>query len=59
VATLTYTKYGNLDNLETYLYDFVTNPLAYIGYQDQLLEARDIAIEAYTFRATQETYLTI
>jgi len=58
VATLTYAKYGDLDNLEARLYNFIANPLAYISHQDQLLEARDAAAEAYTLRATQETYFT-
>ena len=51
-------KYFNLDTLEALEYDFVTNPLTYIGHQDQLLEAKEAAAEAYTLRATQETYLT-
>ena len=58
VATLTYAKYGNLDNPEACLYNFVANPLAYIGHQDRLPEAREAAAEAYTLRATRETYLT-
>ena len=32
VATLTYTKYGDLDNPEAYTHNFVANPLAYIGH---------------------------
>ena len=58
MATLTYTKYSDLDNLEAYLYNFVTNPLAYISYQDRLLEAKEVAVEAYALRVIQETYLT-
>ena len=59
MATLTYTKYGDLDNLEAYIYNFIANPFAYIGHQDQLLKAKEVATEAYTFRAIQEAYLTI
>ena len=59
MATLTYTKYADLDNPEAPIYNFVANPLAYIGHQDQLLEAKKVAAEAYTLRATQESYLTI
>jgi hypothetical protein len=51
VATFIYTKYSNPDNPEAYTYDFVTNPLAYIGHQDQLPEAREVAAAAYTLRA--------
>ena len=50
-------KHSNLDALEAPEYNFVANLLAYIGYQDQLLEAKEAAIEAYALRATQETYL--
>ena len=32
VATLTYAKYGNPDNPEARPYDFITNPLTYIGH---------------------------
>jgi hypothetical protein len=51
VATLIYTKYGDLDNLEAYIYDFIANPLAYIGHQNQLLEVKEAVIKAYTLRA--------
>ena len=59
VATLTYAKYADLDNPEAPTHDFIANPLAYISYQDQLLEAKEVAAEAYALRATQETYLTV
>ena len=53
------TKHSNLDTLEALKHDFIANPLAYIGYQDRLLEAKEAAAEAYALRATRETYLTI
>ena len=53
------TKYFNLDTLEALEHDFIINPLAYIGYQDRLLEAKEAAVEAYTLRVTWETYLTV
>ena len=59
MATLTYTKYADLDNLEVPIYDFIVNPFAYISHQNWLLEAKKVAIEVYALRATQETYLTI
>ena len=59
VATFIYAKYAVLNNLEAPIYNFIVNPLAYISYQDWLLEAKEAAAEAYTFRVTQETYLTI
>ena len=59
MATFTYTKYANLDNPKGPVYDFIANPLTYISHQDQLLEAKKTAAEAYTLRATQETYLII
>ena len=46
------TKYFSLDTLEALKHNFVTNPLVYIGYQDQLLEAKEAAIKAYAFRVT-------
>jgi hypothetical protein len=51
VATLTYTKHADLDNLEAPMYNFIANPLAYISHQNQLLEAKEAAAEAYTLRA--------
>ena len=45
-------KHSNLDTLEALEHDFITNPLTYIGYQDQLLEAKEAAVEAYALRAT-------
>ena len=59
MATIIYTKNSNLEALEALEYNFIANPLAYIGHQDQLLEAKEAAAEAYTLRATRETYLTI
>jgi len=59
VATITYIKYFNLDAPKAPEHDFVMNPLVYIGYQDQLLEAKEPVVKAYVFRATQETYFTI
>ena len=32
MATFTYTKYADLDNPEAPIYDFVANPLTYIGH---------------------------
>ena len=58
MATLTYAKYSNLNNLEAPIYNFIVNPLAYISHQDWLLEAKEAAAVAYTFRAIKETYLT-
>jgi len=52
------TKYSNLEALEAPEYDFVANPLAYIGHQDRLPEAKKVAAKAYALRATQETYFT-
>ena len=59
MATITRVKYSNLDTPEALEHDFIANPLAYIGHQDQLLEAKEAAVETYALRATQETYLTI
>ena len=59
MVTIIYTKYSNLDALEALEHDFIINPLTYISHQDQLLEAKEAAIKAYTLRVTQETYLTI
>ena len=56
--TITRAKYSNLEALEAPEHNFITNPLAYIGHQDQLPEAKEAAAKAYTLRATQETYLT-
>jgi hypothetical protein len=58
VATIRYAKHSNLDTPEAPEYDFVANPLAYIGYKDRLLEAKEAAAAAYALRATRETYLT-
>ena len=58
MATFIYTKYADLDNLEAPIYNFVANPLTYIGHQDRLPEAKEAAAEAYALRATRETYLT-
>ena len=58
MATFIYTKHANLDNPEAPTHNFIANPLAYIGHQDQLLEAKEAAAEAYILRATRETYLT-
>ena len=52
MATIIYTKHSNPDTLEVLKYNFIINPLAYISHQDQLLEAKKAATEAYTFRAT-------
>ena len=57
--TIIYTKYSNLNTLKALKYNFITNPLIYISHQDQLLKAKEVAVKAYTFRATQKTYLTI
>ena len=59
LASLTYTKHADLDNLKAPVHDFVTNPLVYISHQDRLLEAKEAVIEAYTLKATQETYFII
>ncbi len=59
MATITRTKHFSLDTLEALEHDFVTNPLTYIGHQDRLLEAKEVAAEAYTLRVTRETYLTV
>ena len=59
MATFTCTKYTDLDNPKAPVYDFVANPLTYIGHQDRLPEAKEAAAEAYALRATQETYLTV
>ena len=59
MTTIIYTKHSNLDTPEALKYNFIINPLTYISHQDQLLEAKEAAAVAYTFRATQETYLTI
>ena len=45
-------KYFNLDTLKALEYDFVVNPLAYIGHQDRLLEAKEVAAKAYILRVT-------
>ena len=37
---------------------FVTNPLAFIAYKDQLLDTQEAYARAYTLRATKESYLT-
>ena len=58
MASITRAKHSNLDTPEAPEHDFVANPLAYIGHQDRLLEAKEVAAEAYALRATQETYLT-
>jgi len=58
VVTITRAKHSNLDTLEALEHNFVANPLAYIGHQDRLLEAKEAAVEAYALRATWETYLT-
>ena len=50
MATFIYTKYADLDNLEAHVYNFVANPLAYIGHQNQLLEAKEAAAEAYALK---------
>ena len=42
--TIIYTKYSDLDTPEALKYNFITNPLAYIGHQNQLLEAKEVAI---------------
>ena len=52
MASITRTKHSNLDTLEALEYNFVANPLAYISYQDRLLEAKEAAVEAYALRAT-------
>ena len=59
MATITRAKHSDLEALEAPEHDFVANPLAYIGYQDRLLEAKEAAAEAYALRATRETYLTV
>jgi len=59
VATITYTKHSNPEAPEAPEHNFIANPLAYIGHQDRLPEAKEAAIKAYALRATQETYLTI
>ena len=59
MATITRAKHSDLEAPEALEHDFVANPLAYIGYQDRLLEAKEVATAAYTLRATQETYFTI
>jgi hypothetical protein len=51
-------KHSNLEALEAPEHDFVANPLAYIGHQDRLPEAKEAAAKAYALRATRETYLT-
>ena len=58
MATITRAKHSNPDAPEALEHNFVTNPLAYIGHQDRLLEAKEAAIKAYALRATRETYLT-
>ena len=58
MATITRAKYSNLDTPEALKHDFVANPLAYIGHQDRLPEAKEVAAAAYALRATRETYLT-
>jgi hypothetical protein len=52
VATIIYAKHFNLDTPEAPEYDFIVNPLTYISHQDQLLEAKEAAVEAYALRAT-------
>ena len=52
MATIIYTKYSNPDTPKALKYNFIANPLAYISHQDQLLEAKEAATKAYTFRAT-------
>jgi len=52
VATIRHAKHSNLDTLEALEHDFVANPLAYIGHQDQLPEAKEAATAAYALRAT-------
>ena len=52
MTTIIYIKYFDLDTLEALKYNFIVNPLAYIGHQDQLLEAKKAAIVAYALRAT-------
>ena len=49
--TIIYTKYSDLDTLEALKYDFIINPFAYISHQDRLLEAKEVAVAAYAFRA--------
>ena len=39
-----YTNYFNLDTLEAPEYDFIANPLAYIGHQDRLPEAKEVVV---------------
>ena len=53
-----HTKHSNPETPEAPEHDFITNPFAYIGHQDQLSEAKEAAAKAYTLRATQETYFT-
>ena len=57
--TIIYTKHSNLDTPEALKYNFVANPLTYISHQDQLLEAKEVAVAVYALRATRETYLTV
>jgi hypothetical protein len=52
VATIRYAKHSNPDTLEALEYNFVANPLTYISYKDQLLEAKEAAVVAYALRAT-------
>jgi len=51
-VTITRAKYSDLEALEALEHDFVVNPLAYIGHQDQLPEAKEAAAVAYALRAT-------
>ena len=50
--TIIYTKHFDLEAPEALKYNFITNPLAYIGHQNRLLEAKEVAAAAYTIRAT-------
>ena len=52
MVTIICAKYFNLEALEALKYNFIANPFAYISHQDQLLEAKEAAAVAYTFRAT-------
>jgi len=40
-------------------YAFITNPLAFTAYKDQLPNTQEACARAYTLRATKESYLTV
>ena len=58
MATITRAKHCDPDTPEALEHEFAANPLAYISHQERLPEAKEAAAQAYTLRATSETFTT-